>query len=62
MISLYRVYFDVIVYPQAIRMTNLLPSIPRRNPEHDFQLLKQVGGGNYGEVYKVRSCEHHQIM
>ena len=39
-------------------MTQLLPSIQRRNPEHDFQLLKQVGSGTYGEVYKVSgSCE-----
>ena len=37
------------------RMTQLLPSIQRRNPEHDFQLLKQVGSGTYGEVYKVRT-------
>ena len=35
------------------RMTQLLPSIQRRNPEHDFQLIKLIGSGTFGEVYKV---------
>jgi hypothetical protein len=31
----------------------ILPSISRRNPENEFDLLKQIGSGTYGEVYKV---------
>ena len=31
----------------------VLPYISRNDPEKDFELLKQIGSGTYGEVYKV---------
>ena len=33
----------------------LLPSISRSDPEKEFELLKQIGSGPYGEVYKARN-------
>ena len=33
--------------------TELLPVIQRRNPEKEFEILKQIGSGTYGEVFKV---------
>ena len=31
----------------------LLPHIKRSDPEKEFDLLKQIGSGTYGEVYRV---------
>ena len=32
----------------------ILDIIKRRNPEREFEILKQIGSGTYGEVYKVQ--------
>ena len=35
------------------RQDKVLSIISRSNPEKDFELLKQIGRGTYGDVYKV---------
>ncbi len=35
----------------------ILPEISRRNPERDFELMKQIGSGTYGEVFKVYNAD-----
>lgn len=40
----------------------LLPHIKRSDPEKEFELLKQIGSGTYGEVYKVSSYCHTLSM
>ena len=37
------------------RQNKVLSIISRSNPENDFELLKQIGSGTYGDVYKVRN-------
>ena len=42
----------------------ILGIIQRKNPEREFEILKQIGSGTYGEVYEVRmwvgGCEERE--
>lgn len=31
----------------------ILPVIQRKDPQNEFEILKQIGSGTYGEVHKV---------
>ena len=33
-----------------------------KNPEEIFEILEQLGQGNYGKVYKARNRETNQIV
>ena len=35
--------------------TGILGIIRRSNPEKEFEIMKQIGSGTYGEVYQVRN-------
>ena len=35
------------------KLLSVLDIIQRKNPETEFDILKQIGSGTYGEVYKV---------
>ena len=34
--------------------SGILDIIKRKDPGKEFEILKQIGSGTYGEVYKVR--------
>jgi serine/threonine protein kinase len=42
-------------------MSAARPNISRRNPEQEFELLKRIGSGTYGEVYKGRVIKSNQM-
>ena len=35
----------------------ILGIIQRKNPEREFEIMKQIGSGTYGEVYEVSTRE-----
>ena len=43
------------------RQDKVLSMISRSDPEKDFELLKQIGRGTYGDVYKV-ACYAQYVM
>ena len=40
---------------------HLPPSISRSDPEKEFDLIKQIGSGTYGEVYKAKVLKTQDI-
>ena len=40
---------------------DILPVIQRKNPEREFEIVKQIGSGTYGEVFEVRYVHTHTV-
>ena len=40
---------------------SILDIFQRKNPKTEFDILKQIGSGTYGEMYKV-SCEYNNVL
>jgi serine/threonine protein kinase len=41
---------------------DILPVIQRRNPEREFEILKQIGSGTYGEVFKAKVMKTLELV